>query len=142
MPVIAFHGTADTFVVYTGGMGEGAKKLPAPDGSGNSIQDASSANGAVVPGSMDQKVPDNAAAWAKRNGCQTTPKESEASSDTTLITFDCPSGAEVQLYRTEGAGHEWPGSPGSVAIEPVVGKTTMTIDATKLMWAFFKSHRR
>ena len=33
VPVVAFHGTADTFVAFDGGLGEGARNLPAPDGS-------------------------------------------------------------------------------------------------------------
>src|SRR4029079_13798140 len=32
VPVIAFHGTADPFVSYTGGLGLSALKLPTPDG--------------------------------------------------------------------------------------------------------------
>ena len=33
VPVVAFHGTADPFVSYTGAIGPAALKLQAPDGS-------------------------------------------------------------------------------------------------------------
>ena len=98
------------------------------------------ANGAIAPGSMDQAVPDILNAWAGRNGCSTTPSDTTVSDDTTKIAFSCPPGADVQLYRTEGGGHAWPGSQQSVALSSITGKTTMTIDATQLIWAFFQKH--
>jgi polyhydroxybutyrate depolymerase len=140
VPIIAFHGTDDQFVEYKGGMGPQAAKMAAPDGSGKTLGEEPSANGAIAPGSMDQAVPDILDAWAGRNGCAPTPTDTTASSDTTEISFSCPAGAEVELYRTDGAGHEWPGSQQSAAFGAVTGKTTMTIDATKLIWAFFQQH--
>ena len=40
VPVVAFHGTADGFVAYDGGLGERALDLPAPDGSGRTLREA------------------------------------------------------------------------------------------------------
>lgn len=145
VPALAFHGTADHFVEFNGGMGSGAATLPAPDGSGRTLGElgpASAATGAIVPGSMDQKMPDITAAWAKRNGCQTVPSEEKVADDVTLVTFPCPAGQEVKLYRVNEGGHAWPGSAGSVAIGSVVGPTTMNINATQLMWDFFAAHPR
>ncbi|MCU1364867.1 MAG: poly(3-hydroxybutyrate) depolymerase, partial [Ilumatobacteraceae bacterium] len=73
-------------------------------------------------------------------GCAASPTEETVAADVTLLRYDCPAGAEVQLYRVEGGGHAWPGSAFSVQIESVVGKTTLSIDATKLIWEFFTAH--
>jgi polyhydroxybutyrate depolymerase len=143
VPVMAFHGTDDTFVVFNGGVGTGAKSLPAPDGSGKTMAQLGSESGAssqIVPGSLDQKVPDNLAAWAKRNGCSGGPAESKVADDVTLVDFDCPPDATTELYRVEAGGHTWPGSPTSAALASVTGRTTMSIDATALMWEFFQAH--
>jgi polyhydroxybutyrate depolymerase len=44
----------------------------------------------------------------------------------------------VVLYTVRGGGHTWPG--GSPLPEWFVGRTTASIDATSLMWAFFSEH--
>ena len=82
----------------------------------------------------------NAARWAARNGCSKTPKVSKATKDVTLITYRCPRGASVVLYRENGAGHIWAGSQAMTAIASTVGKTTFSISANQLMWKFFQNH--
>ena len=47
-------------------------------------------------------------------------------------------GASVVLYTVHGGGHTWPG--GMQLPEWFVGRTTRTISATELMWAFFSKH--
>ena len=144
VPAVTFHGTADHFVEYQGGMGVGAATLPAPDGSGKTLGElgpGSTANESIIPGSMDQKIPDITATWATRNGCATTTTETAVAADVTLVRFDCPTGREVELYRVTDGGHAWPGSAGSVAIEAVTGHTTMNVDATARIWDFFAAHR-
>ncbi len=136
VPVVAFHGTADTFVPYTGGLGSSVAALPSPDGSGT-LGDASASS---APGSPGPSVPERTSTWAVRNGCAPTPNEEAIAADVTLLRFDCPAGDEVELYRVEGGGHSWPGSAFSVQIESIVGPTTMSIDATALMWQFFVDH--
>jgi polyhydroxybutyrate depolymerase len=136
VPVIAFHGTADQFVPYDGGLGSAAANLPAPDGSGRTLGEIS----AVDPSQKGPSIPEITASWAGRNGCQTTPTESTVTADVTLLSFDCPAGAEVELYRVTDGGHSWPGSEFSKKIVSIVGKTTDTISADELMWAFFVAH--
>jgi polyhydroxybutyrate depolymerase len=134
VPVLAFHGTADPFVAYTGGLGAKALLLPNPNGKGT-IGDK--------PGSAARKgpsIPQITADWAKRNGCGAKPTETALTSDVTRISFPCPAGAEVVLDRVTGGGHSWPGSAFSQSIVGVVGKTTMTISADALMWQFFEAH--
>ncbi len=136
VPVVAFHGTADTFVPYTGGLGASVSSLPTPDGTGTL--------GSITPTSDlsagSPSVPERATTWAVRNGCSATPATEKVASDVDLLRFDCPSGDEVLLYRIDGGGHSWPGSAFSKQIAAIVGKTTSSIDATAIMWAFFQDH--
>ena len=136
VPVIAFHGTADTFVPYTGGLGPSVAALPNADGTGTIGTGPASSD----PVSTGPSVPERAATWAVRNGCAPDPTETPVSDDVTLVQFACPPGDEVELYRIEDGGHSWPGSQFSAAIASIVGPTTMSIDATTLIWDFFAAH--
>ena len=138
VPVVAFHGTADGFVSYTGGLGTDALNLPAPDGSGKKLGDT---GGLPKEASNGPTVPQVTKAWAKRNGCSTTAKRTKVSSDVTRFAYSgCRGGADVQLYRITDGGHTWPGSEFSKSIGSLVGRTTMTIDADEIAWKFFQAH--
>jgi len=50
----------------------------------------------------------------------------------------CVSHAPVILYTIDGGGHAWPG--GKYLPEWFTGFTTQSIDASRLMWEFFKDH--
>ena len=134
VPVIAFHGTADPYVGYDGGLGQKAADLPTGDG--RTLGEA----GAVDPKAKGPSIPEITAAWAKRNGCRSAPTDTTVAADVTLIKFPCPPGDEVELYRVTGGGHTWPGSEFSKAIESAVGPTTFSIDADELIWKFFEAH--
>ena len=56
-----------------------------------------------------------------------------------LISYACPNGASVSLYRIRGGGHTWPGSVLESETK-VLGATTMAISADKIIWSFFESH--
>ncbi len=58
----------------------------------------------------------------------------------TKLTFTCPAGDEVVLYRVNAGGHSWPDSAFTKAIASIVGPTTSTINATDLAWQFFQDH--
>jgi polyhydroxybutyrate depolymerase len=51
---------------------------------------------------------------------------------------DCAGDANVVLYTLEGGGHTWPG--GAPLPEWIIGRTCRSVDATRLMWAFFREH--
>ena len=51
----------------------------------------------------------------------------------------CADDAAVVLYTIRGGGHSWP--DGEPPPEWFVGPTSHEIDATALMWEFFKEHR-
>ena len=137
VPVVAFHGTADPDIAYTGGLGPAGLKLPAYDGSGKTmsqegLQHRPPLNGAAIPVI--------AGAWAKRNGCDPRPAPHTIAADVTRITWKCPPGAEVELYRVRGGGHTWPGSAFTTAAASILGRTTHSISADAILWRFFQAH--
>jgi polyhydroxybutyrate depolymerase len=140
VPVVAFHGTADGFVDYDGGFGEEALDLPAPDGSGRTLRDTLTPEQRDRPADPNAAIPNIMAAWAKRNGCRPSSEETPVAADVTEVAYDCPPDAATELYRVTDGGHAWPGSSFSVAIEGIVGRTTMNIDANEIMWKFFVAH--
>ena len=114
VPMIAFHGTADPDVPYNGG--------------------ASWISPRPFPATAMW-----AARWAMRNRCASDPLETTAAPDVTRREYrECADGASVVLYTVHGGGHTWPG--GMQLPEWFVGRTTRTISATELMWAFFSEH--
>jgi polyhydroxybutyrate depolymerase len=140
VPVVAFHGTADQFVSYDGGLGPAVANLPDPSGAGK-IGDAASAGASTTsPGGKGPSIPEITAAWALRNGCKAKAKDTQVTDDVTLISYTCPPGDDVELYRVTGGGHAWPGSPFSEKVAQVIGKTTMTINANDIIWKFFQAH--
>ena len=114
VPMIAFHGTRDNAAPYKGGTSWGASER-FPD------------------------IPGWTANWARRNGCAARPVESAVAVDVTRIEYpSCAEDAPVVLYRIEGGGHTWPG--GGPLPEWFVGHTSNGIDATAVMWKFFREH--
>ncbi|MSR06216.1 MAG: hypothetical protein EXR93_03975 [Gemmatimonadetes bacterium] len=117
MPMINFHGTSDVAAPYNGGT-----SWVVPDHKRFPSQLTWTAN------------------WAQRNGCVPNPVDSAVAADVTRRTFTpCADGADVVLYTIHGGGHTWPG--GGPMPEWFVGRTTRSIDASSLMWAFFREHR-
>lgn len=115
MPMIAFHGTADTHVPYNGGS-SWISPRPWPN------------------------VPKWTANWARRNRCGSDPVDSLVAPDVVRRTYThCADGAPIVLYTVRGGGHTWPG--GMELPEWFVGRTTRSIDATRLMWEFFTANR-
>jgi polyhydroxybutyrate depolymerase len=115
VPMIAFHGTSDPIVPYNGGKVWIAPR-PFPS------------------------VRAWVANWARRNRCGSTPVGSAVTPDVTRLEYtNCSDDATVVLYTVNGGGHAWPG--GRPMPRWLVGRTTNSIDATSLMWAFFREHR-
>lgn len=134
VPIVAFHGTDDAYLSYTGGYGPKVAGLPRPDGSGP-------IGTAPLTGDDDaDSVPDTVAAWAAANGCTGGPVDTEITDDVVRSTWECPADGETVLYTVVGGGHSWPGSAIAVLAEDLVGRTTMSISANELMWEFFRRH--
>jgi len=76
-----------------------------------------------------------AEAWANRNGCAPTPSVTQPVPSVTAETWgNCSQNADVILYTLDHHGHSWPGS----AMLPQI--TSQAINATDLIWDFFKAH--
>lgn len=138
VPIVAFQGTGDEFVSFTGGLGPRAQVASANDGTGRLLGETSGGK-AVARSAPTEKV---AAVWAKRNKCTGKPKQTQVAPDVTAVRYRCPKRADVDLYRIEGGGHTWPGSEFSRAIEAAVGPTTFSINADEVIWSFFEAHPR
>lgn len=75
--------------------------------------------------------------WATRDGCTSGPTVFFQQADVTGERWSqCQAAGAVSHYRIDGGGHTW---PGAVDV-PLLGMTTHTIDATTLMWQFFRQH--
>lgn len=137
VPVVAFHGTDDTFIAFDGGLGSSVADLPQPDGSGTLGETTGPEDAAEDVG---PSIPEVAAAWADRNGCDAEPAEETVADDVTALAFPCPPGAETELYVVDGGGHTWPGSDFDDSIVNIVGRVTHSISANEILWAFFRAH--
>jgi polyhydroxybutyrate depolymerase len=113
VPVIAFAGTADPVNPYLGG-------------------------GAAY---WQYGVPEALARWGEINQCRRGPRTVSVTSHVDEIRYSaCRRNASVVLYRVEGGGHTWPGSEAFIPLEPALGPVTFEIDATELIWRFFRHH--
>jgi polyhydroxybutyrate depolymerase len=123
VPILVINGTADPMVPYVGGFAQ----------TGNTIR------GAIW--STDRTV----AFWTQRNRCAARPviellPQVEASQDSHVIQMDyrgCAA-APVKLLRVEGGGHTWPGGPEYLP-RSLLGTTNRDIDASAVIWSFFKA---
>jgi polyhydroxybutyrate depolymerase len=114
VPMILFHGTEDRFTPYHGGWSRPTMRV-FPD------------------------VPTFAANWARRNGCAESPSDSVVATDVTRRAYvNCAGDAPVEFYTIRGGGHSWPG--GTRLPEWFVGPTSQSIDATRVIWKFFREH--
>ena len=114
VPMIAFHGTADTITPYHGGKVWIAPE-PFPD------------------------IPRLTANWARRNRCAPNAVESAAARSVTKLEYpECADDASVVLYTIANGGHTWPG--GLQLPEWTLGETNRDIDATRVMWKFYQEH--
>ena len=110
IPVIAFHGTEDPCVPFTGGTSKCGMGLPVP---------------AVEAAATD---------WARHDGCDMEPARQEWSKHVRTIAYsECRDDTAVLLFVIDGGGHTW---PGSIDV-PRLGATTQEVNATDEMWAFF-----
>jgi polyhydroxybutyrate depolymerase len=123
MPVMHFHGTADEYAPFAGGLGPRS-----------------------VSNVDFHSVEHTVQVWVKANGCPPVPtvsSEGDHVGDGTSITRKVyapgASGADVVLYAIEGAGHTWPGRQPRI---PVLGKSTGNLSANDMMWEFFQRHAR
>ncbi|XXF77042.1 hypothetical protein P2318_28910 [Myxococcaceae bacterium GXIMD 01537] len=116
VPVLHFHGTADTVIPYNGG--------------------------SIPLGASYPSAPETVAEWAQRNGCAGPLQETYQRGDSTCLTHTgcAPEGAQATLCTVVDGGHTWPG--GLIPPEAGLGYTTKDLDATREMWRFFQVRPR
>jgi polyhydroxybutyrate depolymerase len=85
--------------------------------------------------------------WVTHNGCSPTPEitwlPDTDPDDGTLVRREEYSGGtdiEVILYAVKGGGHTWPDGKQYLP-EFLIGKTCRDMDATEVIWNFFKNHQ-
>ena len=76
--------------------------------------------------------------WAKANGCTPEPRK-ETRGVIVHWRYECPAGRAVEWYQLADMGHAWPGGKRGSGLgdEP-----STALDATDVIWAFFKAHPR
>jgi len=87
--------------------------------------------------------------WVKANNCSTIPvvtvmPDIDPEDGTKVIRKEYSGGtdrSEVILYTIDGGGHTWPGGIQYLPAK-IIGKTSRDIDATEVIWSFFKNHSR
>jgi len=134
--ILAFHGTADPILHFNGGIGTavlshaiGKSGGPAPSIS-------------VPPAKLNGPgYPATVAAWAKRDGCSPDATNTRITPHMIQRVYKCPAGTAVEFYIILGGGHAWPGSKFSESIAAITGPTTFEINATSIIWDFFKQHQ-
>jgi polyhydroxybutyrate depolymerase len=121
--VCHFHGLADEFAPFRGGIGRRSvvkvRQLP---------------------------VENSLACWVRADGCRPEPQVEWLEPLVNDGTRACRTtwsggreGSEVVLYAIEGAGHVW---PGRVSPFTVLGRPTNNLVANDVLWNFFQSHPR
>lgn len=117
LSLIVFHGTADKYVPYNGGIGKAA--------SGKQR--------------IDKSVAYSIGYWVKHNGCAPVSKREEFGNIIRESYSGGKANTEVVLYTIKGGGHSWPGGINGLRYGNV-DRPTQEISATDLIWEFFKKH--
>ena len=141
VPLIAFWGKKDLLLPYCGGIGPAVRAIARGDFA------ATPADPACPPASYDgfPPVEQVIGAWAQRDGCGAAPQLTQVAPDVERRAYPgCRDGSEVTLYSVIDGGHTWPGSKFMEAVSAagvaIIGHTTDSIDATRLIWAFFERY--
>lgn len=119
VPIIHFHGLQDRNVPFAGGVGPNARLK------------------------VDHRsVPDTVAWWREVNRCNELPPEVIEREDVVIEHYhpnpgDSRPGAPIVVYALREGGHNWPGGV-DVTAHLKTGKLVTTVDASTLMWEFFR----
>ncbi len=85
-------------------------------------------------------VRDSILKWVRATGCPATPRDTADARGVRTETFGPGrDGTEVVYIAVEGLGHTWAGGK-SLLPEFLVGKRSNKINATDLIWEFFRKH--
>lgn len=119
LAVMQFAGLQDTIAPYAGGVPHFEAELKAD----------------IKP------VPETIRSWVEFNGCSSSPEVNRIGKAVMNRYGGCRGGAEVVLWTLEDGGHTWPGGNVIAAAEKFgLGNINRDINASDLMWDFFKRH--
>jgi polyhydroxybutyrate depolymerase len=77
--------------------------------------------------------------WVRLHGCRRTPRVVYDKNGARGVAYGRPDGLDaVILYTLQGHGHHWPGGK-SLLPEKLAGKNVSELDATDVIWEFFKT---
>ena len=89
---------------------------------------------------MRPSARDSVLAWAKLCGLGEEPTDDQTHDGFSIERFGPnPAGAEVVFYTVDDCGHTWPGGH-RLLPEAIAGKTSDRVNATAVIWNFFKRH--
>jgi polyhydroxybutyrate depolymerase len=130
VPAVVFWGLRDCVLPFYGATG--------PCLGGDPDRPIPTAPIEGVP-SVEQSV----AKWAQRDGCDATPSTAALSEHVEKRTWTGCDDSAVEFYVVSNGGHTWPGSKVAMAArdqspDAPKGVATGEIDATTLIWDFFK----
>jgi polyhydroxybutyrate depolymerase len=86
-------------------------------------------------------IDDTLKEWERMLGCGPQVQTARGNGVTEVTYDQCEKGGEVQYYRVHGLGHVWPGGKNQLP-EKWVGKPSTNLNATDVIWDFFKAHPR
>jgi polyhydroxybutyrate depolymerase len=123
--VLILQGTDDPLVPFDGGEVAGGKR------------------GRII------STADTVKKWTQRDGCGPAPEiakiidsDPDDGCEAERSTWSsCRDGTDVTLYTLRGAGHTWPGGAQYLP-QRFIGKVCRDIDATQVIWDFFKHHAK
>lgn len=115
VPIMAMHGTADPIVPFDGGR-------------------VTCCGNPTIAG-----APETMANWAAHDGCRPDPVEEPVAGSVTVRRWQgCKPGGVVELYVIGGGGHTWPGARVG---GDLLGGVNKDIDASAVIWEFFREKR-
>jgi polyhydroxybutyrate depolymerase len=79
------------------------------------------------------------AEWRDFDRCPAEPRTLRTTAVTRQVWSSCATGTSVELYAVTNSGHEWPGSSPPL---PGHDPPSRNLDATRVIWDFFRGHRR
>ena len=130
IPLVAINGLADPLIPYEGGECCGRE--------GSLL----GGQGGVVLSTIETlKIFAQANKCATAYTAQTLPIIVDDGTSVEKRTYNnCPAGKEVISYVVSGMGHVWPPNPAEAP--RISGPTSNNINATDVMWEFFKGHAK
>lgn len=128
VPVVSFHGNDDHFLPFDGGIGDHVDRLGLT---------APTIEGLAAMATRQGARP-SSEAWARRNGCGPSPRETTVSARVRRLDWEgCA--LPVRLFVVEGGTHTWPGNTGMRALEPLLGGVYLDLDANAEIWSAFEA---